>query len=170
MFFETERFIVKALEEQDANNCVQLLLHPDVSEYNPATSKMMKSDGGLAYIRCNQKLYDSDKIGMHAIYTKQKNHFVGIVGFHDFLIDELELGIFLLPEFWGKGVAYEVCKPLLALAFKKFMLPHCYARASAENSGSIGLLKKLGLEQIEGDSLSSKSYVIFKKKNLHLKN
>jgi len=61
-----------------------------------------------------------------------------------------ELGIWLHPEFHGKGYGSEAAKLLTEHAFNQLNYHKVYARAQKQNKPSIGIWKKLGFEK-EGE-------------------
>lgn len=72
-----------------------------------------------------------------------------------------EMGYFLLPEFWGQGIGYQVGLELIALA-KNFPYP-IMATVSQDNAISKKLLSKLGLvfyQHIELDDKVGEVWVL----------
>ncbi len=58
-----------------------------------------------------------------------------------------EIGFFLSPDCWGHGLGGEIARLLLASGFKDFNLHRIYATCDPRNSGSVRLLKKVGMSQ-----------------------
>ena len=61
----------------------------------------------------------------------------------------MELGYWIAEPYWGKGIAAEACRALLAHVFREFNLERVQARVIAGNAASSRVLKKLGF-QYEG--------------------
>lgn len=59
--------------------------------------------------------------------------------------DEVELGYGLHTQYWGRGLATEVAKKLLALGRKELRLPTLVAITRPENLASQRVLEKTGL-------------------------
>ena len=60
-------------------------------------------------------------------------------------LDEPDIGFALLPEYCGQGYGYEASVAVLDHARDELGLPSVTAIVSPENSASVGLLEKLGL-------------------------
>jgi ribosomal-protein-alanine N-acetyltransferase len=58
-----------------------------------------------------------------------------------------EVGYVLHPDFWGKGLAFEAMKAVIAHAFRRFETDHLMADIDPRNAASAGLLRKLGFRK-----------------------
>lgn len=58
-----------------------------------------------------------------------------------------ELGFHLRPEFWGKGIATEAGKALIAYGFNELAAGAIFAGHHPDNSSSRNVLLKLGFEE-----------------------
>lgn len=72
--------------------------------------------------------------------------------------EEPDLGYSILPEFCGRGYAYEAAKAVLEYARTELALPKITAFISPGNNPSIGLATKLGLRfermaRVSGDDI-----------------
>lgn len=59
-------------------------------------------------------------------------------------------------NYWGKGIAFQVCHKVLEWAFTKGGFEVMAARALNENIASIGILKKIGFEYTENSHFEGK--------------
>ncbi len=59
---------------------------------------------------------------------------------------EIEIGWRLLPEAWGRGIATEAARPVLAHGFAGLRLPELVAEIDAGNAGSLRVAEKLGMQ------------------------
>ncbi len=60
-------------------------------------------------------------------------------------LDAPDIGFAFLPEYTGKGYAYESAKPVLTFAKEELKAPKVQAITIKENTASIHLLEKLGM-------------------------
>ncbi len=76
---------------------------------------------------------------------------LGACGLNDIVVPHkrAELGYWLLPELWGKGVARECVKAILSYAFGELGIHRVGADVDIENIRSSTLLESLGF-QLEG--------------------
>lgn len=99
-------------------------------------------EGALTYIR---NIRSSDASFFNVMRLKDTNESIGMVSLmkRDFL-DSPDIGYALLPEFEGKGYAFEAVKMYLdALIYEnKYSVITAFARS--ENAGSIRLMERLG--------------------------
>ena len=76
---------------------------------------------------------------------------VGAIGFNDYHETHrgAEVGYWLLPPYWGRGVMKTVFPPFLQFAFQQCGLHRMEAVVETENAASAALIKKFGF-QYEG--------------------
>ncbi len=77
----------------------------------------------------------------------------------------LELGIHLLPDYWGKGIAKEACSAVIQYAFDHLMTETIFAGHHPDNLASAALLNSLGftsvgLEYYPPTGLMHPSYIL----------
>lgn len=60
-----------------------------------------------------------------------------------------ELGYRLYPSFWGRGLATEGARALIASAFERLHLDRVVATTMADNAGSWRVLEKCGLRRVK---------------------
>lgn len=150
---ETERLILRPLENKDAARLFLLDSNPEVMKYigMPTLSKVEESEKVIQMI---QSQYDAFGVGRFAVIEKSSNLLIGWSGlkFNTEIVNDhqnfYELGYRLLPEFWGKGYAQESSKAFLKAGFEELQLEIIYAYAHSENVASVSALKKLGFETV----------------------
>lgn len=88
---------------------------------------------------------------------------IGACGYNnwDHEKDEAEIGLWLLPEYWGKGLMKEAAEAGIKHGFEVMKLRRILAEVEQENSNSIRLLQNLGFQ-----SLPDKAYSDFKDDSL----
>jgi ribosomal-protein-alanine N-acetyltransferase len=150
---ETERLLIRDLEEYDAKGIFQLDSDPDVHEFlgkNPINT-IDEAKQVIDFIR-NQ--YVDNGIGRWAIIDKKTDDFIGWTGLKyeqglrvDF--SYYDLGYRLRKKYWGKGIATESAIQSLKYGFEKLDLKEIGAAADVDHLVSNKILKKIGLKFIE---------------------
>ncbi|MDC1259519.1 GNAT family N-acetyltransferase [Flavobacteriaceae bacterium] len=150
---ETERLLIRDLEEYDAKGIFQLDSDPDVHEFlgkNPINT-IDEAKQVIDFIR-NQ--YVDNGIGRWAIIDKKTDDFIGWTGLKyeqglrvDF--SYYDLGYRLRKKYWGKGIATESAIQSLKYGFEKLDLKEICAAADVDHLVSNKILKKIGLKFIE---------------------
>lgn len=150
---ETERFVLRDIEDFDVEGIFALDSDPEVHEYlgkNPIKT-MEEAKGVVDYIR-NQ--YQKNGIGRWAIIDKETNDFVGWTGlkYEDQVRTEFnyyDLGYRLRKKYWGKGIATETAIASLRYGFEQLNLKEISAAADVQNIGSNKILQKVGMSFVE---------------------
>ncbi|MDO8954158.1 MAG: GNAT family N-acetyltransferase [Gammaproteobacteria bacterium] len=87
------------------------------------------------------------------VFLKSTGEFIGKAGLVHLDFDrsnpDLELGYFLLPQFWGRKYASELARALIPLAFE-LGAPRVYATIDRANVASCRVSEKLGMK-LEGE-------------------
>ncbi len=149
MYLETERLILRKLEETDAERLFLLDSNPEVMKYIgiPPISDLSESRKIIGLIR---QQYLDHGIGRLAVIEKESGLLIGWSGLK-LLTQETngyknvyELGYRFLPEYWGKGYASESVRASLDFGFGDLKTDVIYAYAHCENKSSIYILEKSG--------------------------
>jgi RimJ/RimL family protein N-acetyltransferase len=103
-----------------------------------------------AYLREYQEL--ADGLGSFAAVEKETGQLAGRVSLRPAnsygLTGGTELGYRLYPAFWGRGLATEGARALIASAFERLHLDRVVATTMADNTGSWRVLEKCGLRRV----------------------
>ncbi len=149
MYLETERLILRKLEETDAKRLFLLDSNPEVMKYIGVApvSDLRESQKIIGNIR---QQYLDHGIGRLAVIEKESGLLIGWSGLK-FLTQETngykniyELGYRFLPEYWGKGYASESVRASLDFGFNDLRTDVIYAYAHCENKSSLDVLEKSG--------------------------
>jgi len=91
-------------------------------------------------------MYSRLGFGLYHVGLKEDGRPVGICGLikRDSL-EDVDVGFAFLPEYWGKGYAYESAAAVVAYGRDALGLKRIVAITSADNHRSAKLLEKLGL-------------------------
>jgi len=69
---------------------------------------------------------------------------IGLVSKTDIYRKNMEMGYYLVPEYWGRGIITEAVKAITSYAFREFDIIRIYAEPFADNPGSRRVLEKAG--------------------------
>ncbi len=173
---ETERLIIRDLEEYDAKGIFLLDSDPDVHEYlgKKPIKTIKEAKQVIDFIRDQ---YIKNGIGRWAIIDKKTGDFIGWTGLKyeqglrkDF--SYYDLGYRLIKKYWGNGIATETAVESLKYGFEKLDLKEIGAAADINHLASNKILKKIGLKFIETfdfEDVSHNWYNIKKSEWLELK-
>ncbi|PSV49376.1 GNAT family N-acetyltransferase [Photobacterium indicum] len=144
---ETERLTIRWLTEDDAEFIYRL--------YNTDSFLQFVGDKNLQTIDDARKylltgalnMYERIGMGLYMVELKSDKTALGISGLikRDSLND-IDIGYGFLPEFEGKGYAYEAGVALKSYAKNILKIERLVAITTADNKRSIALLEKLGLD------------------------
>jgi len=153
-FTETPRLILRELVATDDKGMFELDSNAEVLKYlytEPQT-KIEQSRDVIAFIR---KQYMENGIGRWAVIEKQSGDFIGWAGLK--LVTQTinnrtnyyDVGYRLIPRYWGRGYATELCRASVDYGFNVLKLDLVCATASMHNLASRKVLEKTGLKFIE---------------------
>lgn len=141
----TERLILRELTHEDAAFILVLLNSQgfidnigDKGVRSLADAKSYLTDGPM-------KSYAERGFGLYAIDLAENGFSIGLCGLIKRpSLAHVDIGYALLPQYWGKGYAFEAGCATLALA-KRLNIHPVVAIVSEDNAASKVLLQKLGL-------------------------
>lgn len=87
-------------------------------------------------------------IAIRSVDRAQDNRFAGRGGIRHIHVagnDEIEIAYALMVEFWGRGLATEIARQLVRMAFTVFKIEDVVAFTSKRNVGSRRVMEKAGL-------------------------
>lgn len=163
LILQTPRLYLRRFTEADADLLLQLNSNPNVVKYvheEPLTS-LKKSQSILSNIILPQ--YHLYNLGRWATYIKATDEFIGWCGlkFRPEL-DEIDLGYRFMQQYWEKGYATEAAKHTLEYGFNELQLKLITGRAHIENTASLKVLEKIGMQYLKDevvDSCPVKTYI-----------
>ncbi|WP_299007048.1 GNAT family N-acetyltransferase [uncultured Shewanella sp.] len=143
---ETERLIVRELTLEDAAFIHALMTSPLYLK-NIGDRNIRSIEHAEAFLENNIiKSYQDNGYGLYAVVLKQTNQVVGMSGLvRREGLPHTDIGFGFLPEFMGKGYAYEASKAVMDYAQNVLELNPILAITVKDNVRSISLLNKLGL-------------------------
>lgn len=149
IILQTPRLILRRFTEDDAQLILSLNSDPEVLKYLHEPALETEADAKRILTDIILPQYKNN-LGRWAIHTKDSHEFIGWCGLkHRPFIDEIDLGYRLAKKAWGKGYATEAARHTLDYAFNVLQLKLITGRAHIENSASIKVLEKIGMQFIK---------------------
>lgn len=145
---ETERLIISRFTEADAGFIFELMNTPGWLEHI-GDRNIRDEASALEYLKSGAlKSYIDSGFGGWLLSEKLTGKKVGSAGIYkrDFL-EFPDLGYALLPQFEGKGFAFEAAQKIAEIAYPEFKIETLSAITSKGNDKSVGLLEKLGFQK-----------------------
>ena len=142
---ETERLLLRRVNENDANEIFALRSNPETMKYIPRP--LVKSiDDALEHIAMIDAKIESNEGINWAITYKDNPKLIGIIGHYRIKPENYraEIGYMLLPEYHGKGIVSEAVKEAINYGFNEMKLHSIEAIIDPENFGSERVLQKCG--------------------------
>lgn len=168
---ESERLLLRWLNSNDAAFILRIVNEPSWLEYI--------GDKGVKTLRDAEHYIQSGPIdmygrlgfGMYLVELKQSGEPIGMCGLikRESLTD-VDIGFAFLPDFCGKGYAFESASAVMSHAKDALGLSKIVAITSQDNHASSKLLGKLGfrferLVQLQANGETIKLYVAAPRKN-----
>ncbi|WP_432713548.1 GNAT family N-acetyltransferase [Pedobacter sp.] len=158
---ETNRLILRELNQSDAKNFYDLNSNPNVIKYT-ANSAFKNVEEAREFLEKYQD-YRLNGCGRWAVVEKTTNKFIGWCGLKfDETKNETDIGFRFFEEEWNKGYATESATACLQYGFENLKLKRIVGRAMKENIGSIKVLEKIGLKYEKDVEFDGKEAVIYK--------
>jgi [ribosomal protein S5]-alanine N-acetyltransferase len=142
---ETERLILRWLTLEDSKFIFDLVNDPLWLRFI-GDKGVRTLDDARNYILNNPiAMYERLGFGLYLVEPKDESVSIGICGLikRDSL-EDVDIGFAFLPEFRGKGYAYESASAMVSYGRKTFGLNRIVAITSLDNHDSAKLLEKLG--------------------------
>lgn len=140
---KTENFLLRNFTDSDIENVFKGLSHPEVIKYYGVSfSTLEATQEQMEWFRNLQ----IDETGVwFAICSQDNSKFYGAGGFNslDKASKKAEIGFWLLPEYWKKGVMSEVFPELCNYAFTILGLHRIEGFVDSENLACKTAMKKL---------------------------
>ncbi len=138
----TQRFILRNFAKNDLDNIYLGLSHPEVIEYYGVSYQ--SKEAAKEQLEWFENLEREETGIWWAICSKQNLEFHGAIGFNNLssIHKKAELGFWLLPKFWKKGIIGEVLPEVIKYAFKELKLHRIEALVESPNTNSKNVLKK----------------------------
>ena len=140
---ETERLRLRRLSVDDAEFILRLLNEPSFI-HNIGDRGVRTIEDARAYILKGPiASYEKFGFGLLLVEEKETGVPVGICGLlkRD-VLEDVDIGYALLPEFWSQGYAFESASAVMSYASEKLGAKRVLAVVNPDNQSSIRLLEK----------------------------
>lgn len=144
---ETDRLLLRRLELGDLDDLHQLYSDPVGRRYFPeGTLTLAETREELEWFLHGHPRHP--ELGLWATILKENGRFIGRCGLLPWTIDgvdEVEVAYALSREFWGRGLATEAARGIVAYAWQQLGLTRLVCLIDPENSASIHVAGKIGM-------------------------
>ena len=142
---ETERLLHRAMTVEDAEAFFAFNGNPDVMR-RTGEPPLPSLEAAREAIE-NYPDFDEVGYGRWACVLKQTGAVIGFCGLKYLPdLDAVDVGYRFLPEYWGRGLATEACRASLDFGFRTIGLDEVIALVLPDNSASIRVLEKVGMQ------------------------
>lgn len=142
---ESPALLVREVRKEDLRDFAAYMLRADYQQHLASRYNSMSEVQGFV-ARCLRRQSLPNRRGYYlAAELKATRHVIGdgFVVIHGGKTAEIGWG--LHPDLWGRGFATELAKALLCVGFEKLGCQKIWAKAFAENLGSLRVMEKLGM-------------------------
>lgn len=144
---ETERCIIRELEEEDMDALYDILTDREVAKYLPVKEgdREEEMEKLISYVSC---VYSFFGYGYWGVFSKENGELIGRAGFKEGSYP-LEAGYVIKRSEWGKGLATEVLTSLIQYAEQELDCKDVFVRIDTENKASARVAQKCGVTIME---------------------
>lgn len=142
--FESERLIGRRWKATDFEMILTTYSDPDVARWI-GDSSLLTPEDTHAWLAVTAKNYHTRGYGMFALEDRDSGEIAGFIGLvHPGGQAQAEVKYALRQSFWGRGLASEVVKAIVAYADLTLRLPMLIATVAPQNIASQKVLLKAG--------------------------
>jgi RimJ/RimL family protein N-acetyltransferase len=147
MILETERLQLRMLSVDDAEFILRLLNEPSFIQNIGDRGVRTIADARAYILKGPIASYENFGFGLWMVETRFESTPIGICGLlkRD-VLEDVDIGYALLPEFWSQGYALESASAVITCASERLGLKRVVAVVNADNQSSIRLLEKMGFK------------------------
>lgn len=137
------RFRLRQIDGSDQEFIFRGLSHPQVIPFYGVRYETLEATD--TQMKWYEELWQQGT-GIWWIITNEKQEALGACGFNYYnpAHEKIELGFWLLPEYWRKGVMKEVLPVIISYILSSWKVHRIEALVETENASSSGLLEFLG--------------------------
>ena len=144
---ETERLSLRPFTKDDAEGWHAIWGDPDVIWWG-ANESLEQSRTGLVALLARQAAW-AEGLGWFALVDRSSGAIEGDVILQPArFVDGIEIGWHLRRSAWGRGLATEAARAVLAYATETVRLPRVYAIVAITNERSLRIVAKLEFEVV----------------------
>ncbi len=159
---ETSRLILREWLPDDWVRLKPIATNPQVIRYvgmgQPPSDEQIR-----AYIEAARKLYRDAGFCLWPLVYRESQELIGFCGFdHLWGGEEIEIGYWLAPDYWGKGLATEAAQAVMRYGRERLGLRQIVAVAHPENKASIRVLEKIGMVYVKNVTHEGVEHVYYR--------
>lgn len=142
---ETKRIILRELTMDDSSAIFKMRASERIGEFIARPEMAKRDDAESLTEKSRAAFYDKGGIAW-AGEVKATGEMIGTCGFNQLDAPNLhaEIGGEMAVEFWGRGIAQEAVKAILAFGFNTLGLHTIEAKVSPQNGSAIYVMEQLG--------------------------
>lgn len=142
---QTERFTLRRIGPADKLRVFEGLSHPEVIRYYGVSYRTLE-DTQVQMDWYDYLLESQTGIWWGIVFTDDPGRLIGACGFNEWhrVHNRTEIGYWLLPGCWGRGVMSECLPAIIGHAFTAMQVHRIAAVVEPPNGQSARLLQKLG--------------------------
>lgn len=162
--YQTQRLLIKPCSLEDSSFLFSLM-NSDSWLFYIGDRGIRSLEDAQNYIKTNYLAqFDSLGFATYIVINKESMQKMGVCGFYNRdEIEGLDFGFAFLPEFEGKGFAFEAATKLLDVAKSDFGLQKLAAVTLETNLKSQALLLKLGFKEVGKVKIGTFSDLLFER-------
>jgi len=142
---ETERLLIRQLEDIDEADLYAVGSDPDVAHYMDDGTPLT-AEQAHAWIGISKLNYQKAGHGNFAIVLKKNNEFIGFGGLvHPGGAPQIEIIYGFKKAYWGQGFATEFVQQMVEVGFARWKFAHIEASIHIDNKASIHVVEKAGM-------------------------
>ena len=143
--FRTARTLIRRFQTDDKDKLIELLCDPSVTRNMAFPDELLTKEGVSNLLALTMDSYDSENpLLSFAIMDVHNGDFLGITGYNPLQNGAVEVFFAILPEYWGKGYASEICSALTAHIFENDTYKTIVAPVTQNNLASRRVVEKNG--------------------------
>lgn len=160
IIYQSPKIIIREFLPEEKQTFLDLFEDNQVTQYLPDTSPER-------YVEMFSELlenYKNKNLSRWAIFNSVDNSFIGMCVARIFVhnTDQIEIGYVLSKEYWGKGIATEVCSAMTQYCFENTNTNEVVAITDLENTGSQNVLQKVGFKRLNNLMRNQEELAYFK--------
>jgi len=161
VILQTRRLIIRKFKPVDLASLFDMFTDPEVMRYIGPRRVMTESEtqAWLADILHSQ---DSE-LTRYAVSIKAIDELIGVAGLRD---EEgvKDFGYYFRRSYWGKGYAQEACSAIIDHIETSLQIKDYQIFIADENTNSIRMIKKLGMQAIKAIEKSGEQGQLYKRR------
>lgn len=158
---ETERTILSPASISDVDELHQIWIQPAVRKYlcDDLIWPLSQMQSTIAQ---SAIAFQEGHYGLWIARLKQQEAMAGFTGFWPFFDPpEIQLIYGLASEYWGKGLATEMARAMLAYGFQSYGFEEIRASANVPNAASIAVMERLGMTFLKQEAIDGQEIIFY---------